>query len=292
MYRVLPPFEYLEPKTVGETVQILSTYGAKAKVLAGGTDLLASMKRRKIEPEFVVYIKNIPELDYIERSQGEGVRIGALATHKSIGTSPLISGKFEVLASACSKVGSPHIRSLGTIGGNICMAGPSQDTPPALLVLDAKLKLVSTDGERIVPIDGFYTAPFKTVIKETELLTEIQIPALPPRTAGCYRWVTKRTSVDETLAGVAVLMTLDSDDTCKDIRIGLCSVAPTPMRAKRAEEVLKGRKLEDKLIQEAAQSAMEEARPRSRAGYRRRMTSILAKKAINEVWQKIMHEMV
>ncbi len=287
MYRMLPPFEYLEPKTVGETIQILSTCGTKAKVLAAGTDLLVSMKRREIKPEFVVYINNIPELDYIEHSQGNGVRIGALATHKSIVTSPIINDKFEALAIACSRVGTPHIRSLGTIGGNVCMAGPSQDTPPALLVLDAKLKLVSAEGERLIPIDRFFVAPFKTVMKETELLTEIQIPAFPPRTASSYQWVTKRTVVDETLAGVAVLMTLDDDDTCKDIRIGLCSVAPTSMRARHAEEVLKGQKIEDKLIQEAAQSAMEEANPRSRADYRRRMISILTKRTINEVWQKI-----
>lgn len=287
MYRVLPPFEYLEPKTVGEAIQILSNCGAKARVLAGGTDLLVSMKRRRIKPEFVVYIKNIPELDYIEHSRGDSVSISALTTHKSVATSPLINDKFKVLATACSKVGSPHIRSMGTIGGNICMAGPSQDTPPALLVLDAKLKLVSSEGERIVPIDGFFIAPFKTAIKETELLTEIQIPALPPRTAGSYQWATKRTVVDETLAGVAVLMTLDSDDTCRDVRIGLCSLAPTPMRAKRAEEVLKGRKLGDKLIEKAAQAAMEETRPRSRADHRRRMTGILARMAISEARQKI-----
>ncbi len=291
MYRVLPPFKYLEPRTIGETIQILSTYGAQAKVLAGGTDLVVSMRKRKVTPQYVVYIKNIPNLDCIEYSEADGLRIGPLATHKSIATSLIIRDKFEVLATACSKIGTPHTRTMGTIGGNICMAGPSQDTPPALLVLDAKLKLVSSEGERIVPIDGLFIAPFKTAIKETELLTEIQIPALPPRTAGSYQWATKRTVIDETLAGVAVLITLDSDDTCKDIRIGLCSVAPTPMRAKRAEEILKGRKLEDKLIEEVAQAAMEETRPRSRADHRRRMTSILVKKAINEARQKITQEM-
>ena len=104
MYRVLPPFEYLEPKTVGETIQILSTYGAKAKVLAGGTDLLVSMKKREIKPEFVVYIKNIPKLDYIEHSQGDGIRIGTLATHKSIATSPFIKDKFRHCTITYSKI--------------------------------------------------------------------------------------------------------------------------------------------------------------------------------------------
>lgn len=286
MYRVLPPFKYLEPKTIGETIQILSTYGAQAKVLAGGTDLVVSMKKRKVTPQYVVYIKNIPNLDCIEYSEADGLRIGPLATHKSIATSLIIRDKFEVLATACSKIGTPHIRTMGTIGGNICMAGPSQDTPPALLVLDAKLKLVSSEGERIVPIDGLFIAPFKTAIKDTELLTEIQIPALPPGTASSYQRTVKRTVVDEALAGVAVVMTID-DDICKEIGIGLCSVAPTPVRAKHAEEVLRGQKLEDRLIEEAAQTAAQEASPRSRPDQRRRMVGILLKRAINEIWQKI-----
>lgn len=287
MPRLLPPFEYREPRTVEETVQILATYGAQAKVLAGGTDLMVSMSRGKIKPKFVVSINHLPDLDYIEYSPEDGLRLGALTSHKSLTTSAIIRDKFAVLSTACSKVGTPHIRNMGTIGGNICMAGPSQDTPPALLVLDARLKLVSSKDERIVPIDGFFTAPFKTAIRETELLNEIQIPALPPRTASSYQWATKRTVVDETLAGVAVLMTLEGNDTCKVIRIGLCSVGPTSMRARGAEEVLKGRKLTDRLIEEAAHTAMAEARPRSRAEHRRRMVGILVKRAINDIRQKI-----
>lgn len=288
MLRVLKPFEYFEPGTVEEAIQILSTYGAKAKVLAGGTDLLILMKREEISPQYIVNIKNIPELDYIEHSQEDGLKIGALTTHQSIADSPIVRDKFELLATACSKVGGFQIRNMGTIGGNICRAGPSQDTIPSLLVLDAKLKLVSLQGERVVPIDKFFTAPFQTVLNETELLTEIQIPTPPPGSAGCYQWFTKITTVDETLVGVAVLMALDpTGSICNDIRIGLCSVAPTPMRAKQAEELLRGKKLEDKLVERAAQSAADETSPRSRAEYRRRVTTVLVKRAINEAWQKI-----
>ena len=288
MLRVLKPFEYFEPGTVEEAIQILSTYGAKAKVLAGGTDLLILMKREEISPQYIVNIKNIPELDYIEHSQEDGLKIGALTTHQSIADSPIVRDKFGLLATACSKVGGFQIRNMGTIGGNICRAGPSQDTIPSLLVLDAKLKLVSLQGERVVPIDKFFTAPFQTVLNETELLTEIQIPTPPPRSAGCYQWFTKITTVDETLVGVAVLMALDSTGSiCKDVKIGLCSVAPTPMRAKQAEELLRGKKLEDKLVEQAAQVAAEETSPRSRADYRRRMTRVLVREVLNETWQKI-----
>jgi len=288
MSRLLKPFEYLEPETVEEAVQLLSKYGDKAKVLAGGTDLLISMKKRKISPQYVVYIKSIPELDYIQYSQEAGLKIGALATHSTIADSPIIKDKFELLATACGKVGTPQVRNMGTIGGNICEGGPSQDTIPSLLVLEAKLKLISLHSERIVPIDEFFIAPFKTALQEAELLTEIQIPTPAPRSAGCYKWFTKTVRVDETLVGVAVLMSLDSTDgICSDLKIGLCSVAPTPFRARRAEEVLRGKKVDNTLIEQAAQVAAEEAKPRSRADYRRRMTKVLVTEAVNETWRKI-----
>lgn len=288
MSRLLKPFEYLEPETVEEAVQLLSKYGDKAKVLAGGTDLLISMKKRKITPQYVVYIKGIPDLDYIKYSQEVGLRIGGLATHSAIADSAIIRDKFELLATACGKVGTPQVRNMGTIGGNICEGGPSQDSIPSLLVLEAKLKLVSLHGERIVPIDQFFIGPFKTALREAELLTEIQIPIPPPRSAGCYKWFTKITTVDETLVGVAVLMSLDStDDICSDLKIGLCSVAPTPIRARQAEEVLQGKEIDLGLIEQAAQVAAEEAKPRSRADYRRRMTKVLVAEAINETWQKL-----
>ena len=289
MYRLLPSFEYVEPETIEEVLQFLSTHGAKAEMMASGTDLIVSMSRRQVKPDYIVYINNIAGLNYIEDNTGEGIRFGALTTHEAIFTSPLIKDKYAVLATACSRVGTPHIRTMGTIGGNVCMAGPSQDSPPALLALDARLKLVSAAGERIIPIDSFFLGPWKTAIKETELLTEIQIPALPPGTASNYQRIAKRNVVDEALAGVAVVITLDNHGNCKEIRIGLCSVAPTPMRARNAEEVLKGHKLEFSLIEKAAKTASEEARPRSRADQRRHMVGILLKRAINEIQQKIVH---
>ena len=288
MRRVLKPFEYIEARTIEEAVQALSTHGSKAKVLAGGTDLLVSLKREQLTPQYVVYINDIPNLDYIQYDEKDGLKIGALATHSAIAESPIIRDKFGLLATACNKVGNPHIRNMGTIGGNLCQAGPSQDTPPVLLVLDARLKLVSLKGERVVPIDEFFIAPFKTALNEAELITEIQVPPPPPRSAGCYKWATKITEVDETLVGVAVLMSSESaGGACNEIKIGLCSVAPTSIRARQAEELLRGKVIEEKLVEEAAQVAAEEASPRSRADYRRLMTRVLVRQAVDEVWQKI-----
>ena len=150
------------------------------------------------------------------------------------------------------------------------------------------MKLISTGGERVIPIADLFVGPFKTAIREDELLIEIQVSIPPLRSAGCYEWITKRTIVDETLVGVAVLVTLDAkDNICRDIRLGLGSVASIPMRAGQAEELFRGRRIEDKLIREAALLASKEANPRSRVDYRRRMTGVLVARAINEALRNI-----
>lgn len=288
MARLMKRFEYLEPKTLEEALKMLSDCGRGGRVLAGGTDLLISMKRRTVNPQYVINIKSIPELDYIQSHQEAGLSIGAVTTHRAIADSPVIRDKFSLLATACKKIGTPQVRNMGTIGGNICKAGPSQDTPPVLLVLDARLKLVSLNGNRIVPLDEFFVGPFETVLQEAELLTEIQIPNPPPVSAACYKWATKTVVVDETLVGVAVLISLDhAHAVCTDIKIALGSVAPTPLRAKKAEEQLRGKRLDNMIVQQAAQVAVEETRPRSRAGYRRRMSMVLVREAITEAWQGI-----
>lgn len=288
MARLLRPFQYCEPQTVKEALGIMSEYGPKATVLAGGTDLLMSMKKRQVSPEYLIYIKDIPDLNDINYSQEAGLKIGALATHSAVADSPIIKAMFDLLATACNKVGTPQVRNMGTIGGNICKAGPSQDTLPVLLVLDARLRLMSLSGERLVPAERFFVKPFQTVLREAELLTEIQIPNLPPNSGGCYKWATKTVAIDETLVGVAVLITVDScDGVCTDIRIALGSVAPTPMRARQAEEILRGKRIDDELIKQAAQVAAGETRPRSRAEYRRKMSRHLVSEAIAETWKKI-----
>ena len=288
MARLIKKFEYLEPKTLEEALKMLSDCGHRGRVLAGGTDLLISMKRRTVKPQYVINIKSIPELDYIQSHQEAGLSIGAVTTHRAIADSPVIRDNFSLLATACNKIGTPQVRNMGTIGGNICKAGPSQDTPPVLLVLDARVKLASLNGNRIVPLDEFFVGPFETVLQEAELLTEIQIPNPPPVSAGCYKWATKTVVVDETLVGVAVLISLDhAHAVCNDIKIALGSVAPTPLRAKKAEEQLRGKRLDNMIVQQAAQVAVEETRPRSRANYRRRMSTVLVREAITQAWQGI-----
>ncbi len=283
----LPRFEYFSPKTVEEACSLLDRYGREARLLAGGTDLLVAMKKGKEAPRYLIGIKALSDLDFIEYD-GELLRIGALATLQSVADAPIIEEKFGLLATACKKVGTPQVRNMGTLVGNICNAGPSQDTAPSLLVLKARLKVVSSNGERVLPLDDFFRGPFETALEDGEMVTEVQIPTPPPRSAGCYRWMTKRTEVDETLVGVAVLVVADpTHERCEEARIALCSVAPTPFRARRAEALLRGKEISEGLLEEVGRTAAEETRPRGRAEYRKLLTSILVKKALTEAWENL-----
>ena len=226
------PTQYFKPTSVEEAVKLLARYGEKGSFIAGGTDVLV-IKDPQIEA--LIDITDLG-LNYI-KSDSQGIRIGATTTLADIEISPVLSeGRYNIIAQAAHKVGSPLIRNLGTIGGNLCNASPSADTAPPLLALGAKLKLVSTQKSRDVPLDEFFAGPFRTIKGHDELLIEIVLPPLSPRTGTSYQWLTKISTIDESLVGIATLVVMDiKGEVVKDARIGLISVAPTPMRARQAE---------------------------------------------------------
>ena len=285
--RYLPDFEYFAPKDVREACRLLQEHNGRAKVMAGGTDLLVHMKHRTVNPQYVIGLKHLSDLGCIEYSENRGLRIGALATHQSVAENPTIKERFGALGAACSKVGTPQIRSMGTVGGNLCNGSPSSDSAPPLIALNAAVKLLGVEGERVIPLEAFFVGPGETALRAGEILTEIQVPSPPPRTKLTYVKLPARTRVDMAAVSAAVLVTLDSkNEICQDIRIVLGAVAPIPLRARRAEEVLKGKKMEDQLIQQTAQRASEEAQPisdiRSSADYRREMVKVLTRQAIRQ----------
>jgi len=284
VYRLLTPFDYFEPQSVREAVELLARFGHRARVIAGGTDLVISMKKRQLTPECLIALAGLEELRFIEFDPVSGLRLGPLCTHAEIARSPLVREHFGMLATACNEVGTPQVRNMGTIGGNLCKAGPSQDTPPPLVALEAKLRLLGPQGERVVPLDQFCTGPFCTVLSSDELVVEILIPPLPPGGAGCYKWFTKVTVTDETLAGAGVVVVRGPGDVCADVRIGLGSVAPMAIRARKAEALLRGNRPAPGLVWEAAERAAQEAEPRSRAAYRRHLVKVLVNEAITELW--------
>jgi carbon-monoxide dehydrogenase medium subunit len=285
-YRRLPKFDYLAPKTIDEALSLLSQYKGKAKVIAGGTDLVPKMKRREVKLlEYIIDLKGIPDLDYIKYDDSDGLRFGALTTIHAIETSPIIQEKFSVLSQAAYSMASTQVRNRGTVAGNICNAVPSADAATALLTLQAKLKLVSHKGERTVNIEDFFTGPSETVLTDEEVLLEIYLPNLPPNSRGVYLKLSPRSSMDLAIVGVAAVV-ISQDGVCKDIRIVLGAVAPTPIRAKRAEDIIKGQRFNDEVIERLAQIAAEESRPiddhRASAKYRREMVEVLVRRAISQ----------
>lgn len=279
-------FNYLEPATIEEAVSLLGKYDGKAKVVAGGTDLVVQIREKLIAPEYVVDIGYISGLDRIDYDETRGLRIGALATIRAIEKSSKICQVYPAIAQSAGLLGSVAIRNVATIGGNLCNAAPSADTAPALIGLSAKGKIIGPDGEKIVSLEEFFTGPGCIVCEPGELLVEIRVPVPPPGTRGVYL-KHGRSAIDLATVGVAVIMTMEPGAVCRDVKIVLGAVAPTPMRARKAEEVLRGKKVDPALIEKSAQAAADEARPitdvRASAEYRKEMVKVYTRRAIAQL---------
>jgi len=285
------PFEYFEPETVGEALSLLRKYADRAEVCAGGTDLVVQLRKRLLNPQFVISIGGIRELDYHRFGHEKGLRIGCLTTIRTIERSPELQKQYKMLSEVASQMSSVAVRNVATIGGNLCNALPSADMAPMLIALSAKAKLVSIDGERIVPLEDFFTGPGKTVLRADELLVEVQVPTPPPHTSGVYQRYTTRGGEELAVVGVATLVTLGSkDERCTDVRIVLGTVVPAPMRAKEAEAILKGKMLDDEIVEKASDIAAAESGPRDSirgsADYRREMVRILTRDALRQAFER------
>ena len=288
--RRLPKFEYHAPSTVAEALDQISLYGDKGKVIAGGTDLLVSMKKREAMPEHLINLKEIEALKGITYDETEGIKIGALTTIGDIERAEVVREKFPPLWDAVKVLAAQQVRNLGTIGGNLCSASPSADTAPPLMALGASLKLTRVLHERVVPVEDFYKGPGESVLKPEEILTEILIPNLPDNSGGAYIKLMRRNAMDLALVGVAVWLRLDGK-TCIEVRIALGAVAPTPIRAHTTESVLTHKDVDEGLIEEAGKKASQEAKPiddiRASQAYRKEMIKVLTKRAIKKACERI-----
>jgi len=289
--RRLPEIECFFPKTVQEALSLLKKYNGKARVFAGGTDLLPKMKRREVVPQYLIALNGIRDLNFIKYEKGKGLRIGAATTLSEILESPIIQKYFPILTETVAQMASMQVRNVGTMAGNLCNAVPSADTAPPLIVLGAQLKLVGIQKQRTVPIEGFFKGPDRTILGPMEIVSEIQISSPTGKGSGAYMKHTLRREMDLSIAGVAAYLFRDpKDNTCKDIKIAMGAVGPVPMRAKKAEAILRGKRLSDDLIESAAMIASEESKPiddiRSSAEYRREMVKVLTKQAIKQCLEK------
>jgi carbon-monoxide dehydrogenase medium subunit len=278
-------FDYLKPHTVEEALSLMSQYGDKARLIAGATDAMVMNKQAKISPDVFISLRGIPGMDQIE-SNGI-LKIGALVTHRMIEHSELIRKRFPLLAESSGALGSVQVRNVATIGGNLCTASPSAETAPALLVYEAEVQLVSRREERRLSLESFFLGPGENALDKNEILKEILLPFPSSNSVGTYLKLGRRKSVDLSIVNVAVLLTLNpGKGICDRARIALGAVAPTPIRAREAEKILEGSRLEDPLIKKAAEQARLECSPisdiRGSAEYRREMVGVLVQKAIRQ----------
>ncbi len=289
--RRLPEIEVLFPKTLSEALSFLKKYSGAAKAIAGGTDLIPKMKRRELAPKYLIDLKGVADLNFINYDAENGLRIGSLTTLNEIRDSSAVKEHCPILVETVSQMASVQVRNMATMAGNLCNAVPSADTAPPLIALRARLKLLGPEGERTVLVEDFFKGPGETALEPLELLTEIQIPPARPGEAGTYLKHTLRAEMDLALVGVAAYLARNSKkDICEEIRIAMGAVAPIPVRAKKAEEALRGKPLSDTLIETAGSLASEESSPiddiRSSAEYRRGMVRVLTKKAIKQSWER------
>ena len=278
-------FDYAEPATLDEAVALLDAGAGRSVVFAGGTDLLVQMRENVRTPAQVVNIKKILGLNALAFDPVDGLTIGALTTTRAIETSDLVRRHYAGLHAATVHFASIQVRHRATVVGNVCRASPSADTLPPLIADGAVLRVQGRQGMREVAVEDFCTAPGRTVLGPDELVTRINVPAPLPHTAKVYLKHGRRTEMELATVGVAVTLTLDGA-RCRDVRIVLAAVAPTPLRAVAAEAALRDRPVDAGSIAAAAAAAMAESRPigdvRGSADYRREMVGVLTRRALQQ----------
>jgi len=281
------PFEYHAPHTTEETLALLDQLGDEGKVLAGGQSLIPLLKLRFASPAHLVDINKITDLDFLEERDGT-LRIGPLFRHKSAERSSLLASRYHVMADAAPQIADPIIRNRGTIAGSVVHADPSGDWGTVLLALDADLVLRSKSGSRTVKARDFFSGPFSTTIEPTEILSEIRIPAAKPQSGGAYLKLERKVGDFATVA-VAVHLQMD-DGKVRSAGIGLTAVGPQNLKAERAEAALKGARLDDATIKEAAALAAEAAEPkedhRGSVEYKRNVVRVFTERGLKRAYER------
>jgi carbon-monoxide dehydrogenase medium subunit len=282
----MTPFEYRTPKSLKEVHANLKEFGSDAKLVAGGTALIIMMKQRLVRPSCLISLRSVRGLNGIELQNG-GLRIGGLATHRQLETSPLIRRRLPMLAETYHHVATLRVRNMATVGGGLAHADPNQDPPPSLIALGATLKATSANGSRVIPMDEFFKDYYETVLNPDELITEVMVPKLPPNSGAAYIKFLPRTADDYATVSAAAVLTLDkSNKTIADVRIALGSVGVTPIRATAAEAVLRGQPLKTDAFAEAGEKAKEAVDPisdfRGSAGYKKDMAAVFVRRALEK----------
>src|SRR6516162_8369761 len=283
-----PAFEYLRPSTIPEAIAFLQQYGDDAKILSGGQSLIPMMKLRLARPAYLIDINRIAGLSYIEEEDGH-LKIGALIREAELEESPIVHAKFPILIDTEHVIADPQVRNLATVAGNLAHGDPANDHPATMLSLGAKVVATGPKGQRVIPIEEFFVSVFTTALEPDEIVTEIRIPLPSPRSGGAYFKLERKVG-DFATAAVATQLTLDAGGNCQQAGIAMTNVGPTPVRARKAEAFLPGKKPDEANIRLAAQLAADEAQPssdlRGPAEYKKGLVKELTARALKRAVER------
>lgn len=283
-----PSFEYLRPNTIPEAISLLQQYGQEAKILSGGQSLIPMMKLRLARPSYLVDINRIKGLSYV-KEEGGFLKIGGLTRESELEASPIIQLKYPIILDTAHVIADPQVRNLATVGGNLAHGDPANDHPATMLALGAQVVATGPRGERTIPIEEFFVSLFSTALQPTEILTEIRIPAAAAHTGGGYVKLERKVG-DFATAAVAAHLALNNQGIVQKAGIGLTNVGPKPIKARKAEDFLRGKKADAAAIAQAAQLAADEAQPssdlRGPAEYKKGLVKELAKRALSRAAER------
>jgi len=283
-------FAYFRAKKVEEALNLLDKYQDDCKIICGGQSLLILMRQGLVAPENLIDIKGVEELNYVTYDPKNGLKIGATTTHSSVEKSAVVKEHYPLLVSMEENLASVQTRNWGTIGGNLCHGDPTGDPGTVFIALNGSVKLANKERERTLSLEEFFIDFFETDLQEGEMLLEVQLPVIPPRTVVTYDKFNIIEN-DQGIVSVAASVTVDEKGTaCQDARIVLGSAAPVSMRPVEAEKMLIGQKVDDKLLDAVAKKAAEEADPvadiHASEEYRRDLVKTLTRRMVKKAWEQ------
>jgi carbon-monoxide dehydrogenase medium subunit len=284
------PFKYLVAESLDHALSVKAEYGEEAKFLAGGQSLIPAMNFRLAEPALLVDINALTALDYIREGGDGAVRIGALVRQRALERDPLIARHQPLVREAAGHVAHPQIRNRGTLCGNLAHADPASEQPAVLLALGARLRAQSASGDRWIEARDFFVSLFTTALEEDEMLVEVDLPALAPRTGTCFIELARRPG-DYAMMGVAAVVTLDEDGTCADARLTYCNAGEIPVAADRAARSLVGGRIGDEQLRSAGDLARKEISPTGNAqaseAFQRHLAAVLTGRAVKRALSSV-----
>jgi carbon-monoxide dehydrogenase medium subunit len=280
----LSRFDYHQPESLADAVDLAARFGGQASFLAGVTDLIVQIERGRVAPRHVIGLGRVPGLAGIEVNGR--ITLGARVTHRAIEQTPALAGPLRCIVEGAEVIGGHQVRNVATIGGNLVNASPAADLVPCLLALDGVVTLVGPGGEREVPIERFLLGPNRTARRPDELVTRVDLPALPPRAATAFLKAGRRRAMEISVVCVAARLDLDATlERCLEARVVLGAVAPTAVRAHAAERLLEGQPVGGEAFRRAAEAAQEACRPiddvRASAGFRQHLVGVLVRRALD-----------